>query len=214
MTNHQHSDREEPDCEPLACESLGQDLVGLVEGDLPSSRADALHAHAASCMRCGRLVARQAALLTALREFSPVPEFDVLEPELPMGLPIDVRMDVRMDAPASINASRRSTVRLAVAVALMSAAALLVAVRLGGGLTSPNSPPTQPGSTSRSTAVGEAGTGKTGSVPVEIRTVLAFEGTEPRADDELLALTAGVEAIVMRWPAEDRCANGLCASGR
>ena len=192
------------------CQNLSEILVDLAVGDLPAAEAVEVHAHAAACEPCRTLLAREMALVEALRNQPPVPAFQVQEPALPRAAIVALHAEYHARRPDSRRPDSRrpdsrrhwgANARLAAAVALVSAAGLLWAVRLGGGFDGV-------GNTASVNDVAPA------AVPVAIHTILASDGTIPPADDHFLALTAGIEAVVMRRPAQDRCANGLCASGR
>jgi len=185
------------------CEHFSETIVGLVAGDLPAAESADLRAHAAACEPCGITLAREIHLVAALSDLPPVPTFDVSEPALPMAPVLELH-------PGEVNRGRGAghwwaNARLATAVALISAAGLLWAVQLSGGIDPLGSPL---GNTASGIATSPT------SVRLDIRTILEPEASVPQIDDHFLALTAGIEAVVMRRPAQNRCANGLCASGR
>ena len=156
------------------CTELREHVVELVEGDLDRATDVRLRAHAARCGACARLIAVEEDVVAALRSWPPPPAMEIPVPELPR-------------APALSLAS----VRLA-ALGAVAAAALLLGtfVWLAG-----------PGRPYADLSGREsAGTART----VHIREVIPSAEETPLPDDDLLALTAGVEAVVMRRPAQGR----------
>ncbi len=155
-----------------ACDQPTDDIRLYVAGELPDASRRLLSAHVATCAACARDVARERRLIGLLAGLPAVPEFDVAVPALPARRLITTR-------------------RLAVAVALAAAASLLVALRLLAP--------------AASTPVGDDPLGvaevpiRRGS-PVHIRHVVDAAERAPPTADGLLAITAGVEAVVMRRP--------------
>jgi anti-sigma factor RsiW len=182
------------------CHTFSQKLFDFVQGDLPEGEAGVMRTHAAACAPCATLLATERALVETLTNLPAAPTCDVPEPVLPRAFVEQVAPVLQM---RDSGRTRRwwAHARLGAAVALVSAAGLLWAIQLSGAFEPLGTTASEDDAVQR-------------SVPVEITTVLASESTLPQVDDHFLALTAGVEAVVMRRPAQDRCANGLCASGR
>jgi anti-sigma factor RsiW len=157
------------------CRLLNEHLVELVEGGLDAAQARSLRAHAATCPACARQLELEERLVQALRDVPAAPAIEVPVPD---------------PEPAPIR--RLHPVRLAMGGAAAAAAAILVVAALLGGFE--RVPPVAPSGDD------VADTQR----PVEILTVVESSDDAPLPDDGLLALTAGVEAVVMRRPAQAR----------
>jgi hypothetical protein len=197
------------------CQLLSEMIVELGVGDLPAAQSVELRAHAEVCEPCGVMLAREIRLVEALSNLPPVPSLVVPEPVLESSALVSPESDMAPIHELHPAGRRWANARLAAAVALVSAAGLLLAVQLGGGLDSLGHTADVSDASVHGTSATSSTSGTSGlAVPLEIRTVVASDDAVPPVDDYFLALTAGVEAVVMRRPAQDRCANGLCASGR
>ena len=159
------------------CLELRDRIVELVEGDLDRALVDRLHVHAARCRDCGRELALETRVVAALRTWPGAPEIEIGVPH-PGGRP----------------PSRLAPWRLA-GVAAATAAALLLALTAWLGL---------PASVEPGAGSGDAVVAPGSLHPVRIVSVVESDADAPLPDDGLLALTAGVEAVVMRRPAQGR----------
>jgi anti-sigma factor RsiW len=156
------------------CLELRDRIAELVEGDLDGAEAERLSAHAASCESCRHEIRLQEEVVAALRAWPPAPDVDVPLPDLG-----DARLHTAFPW------------RVA-GLAATAAAALLVAAAAWLGGFERASPEIRPGTTAGPSDL------------VEIRMVIDSGADAPLPDDGLLALTAGVEAVVMRRPAQRR----------
>ena len=159
--------------EPL-CAKLEARLDEAVQGRLATSLA----AHAGTCSRCRRLVARQRALEALLDAQPEPPEIDLPPPSLP--------------EPAAPSRLRLLLPRRALRWSAAAAAALAMGV-VGW-------------EAGRNASGHRGGEGSLlGQVArVRSRTIVDVPGAPPPADERLLALTSGVEAVAMRRPTEVR----------
>jgi len=179
------------------CTALGEFAAQVVEGGLPTPEADALRAHAAACGACATVLAHQTRLSRLLRSAPAAPPIDLVPPVLPRGV--------------LLWPGRRR--RLAATAAALAAAAVVAAVTLlprtdtghtDSGHT--DSGHTDSGHTdSGHTDSGHTDSAPTGShaafVPVRVLHVEDMAERAPLPDDDLMALTSGLEAVALRRPA-------------
>ncbi len=175
------------------CQELRDQIVQLVEGDLGRAVADRLRAHAAACDACAQELGREERLVRLLRTPVAVPDACIALPAAELRPRYPLR---------SLRRLRRAitTRRLAAVMALAAAAAavIVVAVGLRGGRPGGGSPPAE--SPDGTPVARHADAHRL----VRIRTIVDSTADAPLPGDDLLALTAGVEAVVMRRPAQGR----------
>ena len=177
------------------CQDLHDQIVGLVEGDLERAATEYLRAHAAACPECAREIELEQTLVDALRALPPAPAFSVPCPD-PEQKPVIALSTARARAPGAsggpVPGARSRLIALATTIAVAAILLVVVGARITSDLR------VHPADDGDLRDLADS------SRAVVIRTVIDSDADVALPDDDLLALTAGVEAVVMRRPARRR----------